>query len=331
MFQTIDQFTGNYLANWANRLMVDAALSYFMTFLLVFLRIRGLTLIGPFFAHTAIPPRVKILFAFSLALIVTPALPEIRSRGFDKLDVDQSGTLVNDEVPRPLQPSRPETDENEEFASVEFTRTEFQRVHGVPSTLFDLLWIAGTELVIGMMLGLGVVILLTGLQLAGESFDQQTGTALSEVFNPAMGSNNSPTGQLFFVLGTTALLTMPPFDGHLMMLMSLMKTFEVLPVGMAWADAASFEVLRHLMSQSLALAVQIAAPLLAAMALLSVVMGFLGYTVPQVNVLILGFPIRALLSLTILTVTLSGAADGIVEAFPEVLDAMTHALISNSQ
>ncbi|MCG6154521.1 flagellar biosynthetic protein FliR [Rubinisphaera margarita] len=328
MFETIDQISGGAMTNWANRLFVDAALGYFTTFMLVTVRLSGLMIIGPFFGHTSIPERVKVLFALALALMITPSLPDIRDRGFDKLDLDKNGVLSGREVPTMFVVAAAGEDAEEAETPV-VTRSEFRASAGVPSTLFDLLWVVATELAIGLILGLGVVILLTGLQMAGETFDQQTGTALSEIFNPAMGTTISPTGQLLFLLGTTALLVMPPFDGHLMMLMSLLKTFEVIPLGMAWIDGASLEVLRSLMSQSLALAVQIAAPLLAAMALLSVAMGFLGYTVPQVNVLVLGFPIRALVSMVILIVTLSGAADAIVEVFPDVLDALSYSLIAS--
>jgi len=315
------------MTNWANRLFVDAALGYFTTFMLVTIRLSGLMIIGPFFGHTSIPERVKVLFALGLAMIITPSLPDIRDRGFEKLDVDKNGVLSGAEVPTMFVASAKE--ESDEVQTPVVTRSQFRASAGVPSTLFDLLWMVVTELAIGLVLGIGVVIILTGLQMAGETFDQQTGTALSEIFNPAIGTTISPTGQLLFLLGTTALLVMPPFDGHLMMLMSLLNTFEVIPLGMAWIDGASLEVLRSLMSQSLALAVQIAAPLLAAMALLSVAMGFLGYTVPQVNVLVLGFPIRALVSMVILTVTLSGAADAIVEIFPDVLDALSYSLIAS--
>ncbi len=315
------------MTNWANRLLVDAALGYFTTFMLVTIRLSGLMIIGPFFGHTSIPERVKVLFALGLALIITPSLPDIRDRGFEKLDVDRNGVLSGAEVPTMFVVVANE--ESDELQTPVITRSQFRASAGVPSTLFDLLWMIATELAIGLLLGLGVVIILTGLQMAGETFDQQTGTALSEIFNPAIGTTISPTGQLLFLLGTTALLVMPPFDGHLMMLMSLLNTFEVIPLGMAWIDGASLEVLRSLMSQSLALAVQIAAPLLAAMALLSVAMGFLGYTVPQVNVLVLGFPIRALVSMVILTVTLSGAADAIVDVFPDVLDAVSYSLIAS--
>jgi len=336
MFNAVNQISNGFLSDWANQLFVHAAVSYFMTFFLVMIRLSGLMMIGPFFGHTGIPSNVKILFAFSLALIVTPALNNVRDRGFQQLDLNKDGVLNAQEVPRVYRESLPfesvrNQEEMDSISGIQITASQFRTPGPIPSTLFDLLWLVGTELMLGMVLGLGVVIILTGLQLAGETFDQQTGTALSEIFNPALGTSISPTGQLFFLLGTTAILIMTPLDGHLMMLSSLLKTFEVLPVGMASIEMGSLELLRNLMSQSMVIAIQIAAPLLAAMALLSVTMGFLGYTVPQINVLILGFPIRAMLSLAILTVTLSGATDSILEIFADTLDQLTGAIISTGQ
>jgi len=311
-------------------MLLEAAMSYFTIFLLVLVRLSGLMVIGPFFGHSSIPATMKMLLAFTLALVVTPALPNIHDRGFQTLDQNGDGQLTGAEIPRGVRESLlAHSNEDPELLAV--SRAEFSRMHAVPSTMFDLLWVLGTELLIGMLLGFGVLVVLSGLQLAGETFDQQAGTALNEVFNPALGTSSSPTGQLLFLLGTTALLVMPPFDGHLMMLMNLLQTFEVLPVGLAWIDMSTLDVLRHLISQSLVIAIQIAAPLLAAMALLSVAMGFLGYTVPQINVLVLGFPIRAMLALAILLVTLSGATEAVVNLFPSVLDAITHSLLAAGQ
>lgn len=336
MFNAVDQISNGFLSDWANQLILDAALSYFMTFFLVLIRISGLMLIGPFFGHTAIPMNVKFLFAFSIALIVAPSIANIRDRGFQQLDINKDSVLTGNELPRVYRESLPfeaihNQVDTESVPEVEVTRLQFRASAPVPSTLFDLIWLIGTELMLGLILGLGVVVILTGLQLAGETFDQQTGTALSEIFNPALGTSISPTGQLFFLMGTTAILTMSPLDGHLMMLSSLLKTFEVLPVGMASMDVASLDLIRHLMSQSMVIAIQIAAPLLAAMALLSVTMGFLGYTVPQINVLVLGFPIRAVLSMLILTVTLSGATESILESFADAMNQLTTTIISTGQ
>ncbi len=324
--------TSDILTDWSSRWLLDAALSQFMVYVLVMFRLSGLMLIGPLLGHSAIPTRIRVLLAISLTMIIAPALSQIQERGFRQLDVNGDGVLTGTEIPRGIREAAGLTADmagSEEAEQFSVTLQEFQRATAVPSTIFDLVWIVGTELLIGMLLGFGSLVVLAGLQLAGESFDKQAGTAMSEIFNPALDTSVSPTGHLLFLLGTTALLVMLPFDGHLMMLNCLLRTFEVLPVGMAWMDLSTLDLMRHLISQSLVIAVQISAPLLAAMALLSVAMGFLGYTVPQINVLVLGFPIRALLSMAILTVTLTGATEILIEYFPQMLEQVTDALISN--
>ena len=60
--------------------------------------------------------------------------------------------------------------------------------------------------------------------------------------------------------------------------------------------------------------------LLATMTLVALTMGFLGHTVPQVNVLIVGFPIRAMISLLVIAVTLSGVGRVVVDLVPSVID-----------
>jgi len=78
--------------------------------------------------------------------------------------------------------------------------------------------------------------------------------------------------------------------------------------------------------QSLVLGVQVAAPLLAAMSLVALTMGFLGHSIPQINVLVIGFPIRVVVSLCVLAMSLSGAARALVDAVPTAIDALYHAL-----
>ena len=72
--------------------------------------------------------------------------------------------------------------------------------------------------------------------------------------------------------------------------------------------------------QPVVLAVQVAAPVLATMALVSLAMGFLGHTVPQVNVLVVGFPVRALVNLTVLAGSLTALRWNLAERLPGVIE-----------
>ena len=91
--------------------------------------------------------------------------------------------------------------------------------------------------------------------------------------------------------------------------------------------ADTLDLLQTLMHQSLVLSIKVAAPLLAISALISISMGYLGHTVPQINVLVIGFPIRAMISLIVLVFTLSGAADIVVESIPSAIDQLSRSTV----
>ena len=110
------------------------------------------------------------------------------------------------------------------------------------------------------------------------------------------------------------------------MVAALVETFQTLPIGEATVSVSAVELLRDLVHQSLVLAVQVAAPLLATMSLVALAMGFLGHTVPQINVLVVGFPIRALTNLLVLSLSMSGVARAVVDVVPKVIDQIRQAL-----
>ncbi len=197
-----------------------------------------------------------------------------------------------------------------------------------PSTLLDLAWAVLGELLIGLFLSFGVILILTGVQMAGDMFDQQAGTALAEIFNPTFNNSAAPTGQLLFMLASVIFLTAMPVAGHLQMVLILFDSFQSIPVGQLLQIQQVSDVLMVILQQSLKLSLQLAAPLLAAMSLVSMTMGFLGHTVPQINVLVMGFPIRMTLALMILIMTVSGMSHVIINHINHCLDLL-HVFLSS--
>jgi flagellar biosynthetic protein FliR len=97
-------------------------------------------------------------------------------------------------------------------------------------------------------------------------------------------------------------------------------------VGEAFVSLPLIDLLRDLVHQSLILGVQVAAPLLASMSLVALTMGFLGHSVPQINVLVVGFPIRAAVSLLVLTSSLTGITRTVIDIVPATIDALVRAI-----
>ena len=309
------------------RQALDLAMYHFYAFVLVLIRMSGLMTIGPIFGQSLVPVNIRVLMVLCMTLLITPVLPGHTRVGFERLDVNGDGRLVREEVPQQLEGRFDELLASAQKNENGFlTLREFDAPLAIPPTILDLAWVGIAEFALGMVLGLGVLIILTGLQLAGELIDQQTGLALGEVANPGLDINSSMTGQYLFLFGLTVLLLMEPTGIHLLMISALVDTFQTLPVGSAVVSVDAIDLLRDLVQQSLVLGIQVAAPLLATMSLVALTMGFLGHTVPQINVLVIGFPIRVITSLLILIITMSGTAAAITNAVPGIIDGLRAAL-----
>jgi flagellar biosynthesis protein FliR len=81
--------------------------------------------------------------------------------------------------------------------------------------------------------------------------------------------------------------------------MALLHTFERIPSGGMILDGEIVSLITGLMISALELGLRVAAPLLCIVFLETVALGFLSKTVPQLNILSLGFPMRILVGLTI--------------------------------
>jgi flagellar biosynthetic protein FliR len=324
----LDPLLTPFTAEPAGRQLLGSGITQFAVFALVLLRIAGLMTVGPLYGNRTIPMRAKALLSFALAALLTPVLPYAAAKGFARLDANDDGRIERAEVPELLADrfERRLRDLSREKAGW-LRPNEWPAVPPLPANVADYARIGVTEFAIGLALGLGVTTLLSGLQLAGELIDQQTGIALSEIFNPGFEElDGSVTGRFLFLFGTTAFLLMTPLDGHLLLLSALVETFQTLPVAEATITAPSIDLLSGLVHASLVLALQVAAPVLAAMSLVALSMGFLGHTVPQVNVFVIGFPIRAAANLGILALTFSGGAATLVETLTAGIDLLRHSL-----
>lgn len=196
-----------------------------------------------------------------------------------------------------------------------------------PSTVLDLAWLIVGELTVGATLGIGLAVLLGGLELAGDVIDQQAGFSLGQVFNPASGEMSTQSGTFLVTLMTVVLIAVEPFGIEEQMIRGVLETFRVIPPGEASFSPAIAEIIVGLGQQGIVLAVKVAAPLIAVASLVSVMLGFLGASVPQVNVLVLGLAVRAGVSLFVLMVCVGPASELVIDAADGVLSMLMGALL----
>ncbi|QDT00037.1 flagellar biosynthetic protein FliR [Adhaeretor mobilis] len=179
------------------------------------------------------------------------------------------------------------------------------------------------EMLVGLLLGLGVMILLTGVQVSGQIVSQMGGTAVAEAFDPTLDTNVSVYSQLFYFLTLTMFVLL---DGHRLLIGALLDTYVWLPPGEAALGPSYVEALTSILGQSFLLGIRAAAPAMIALFLSTLVLGLIGRTMPQINILVIGFGVNAMLTLGCLFVSLGAIAWAFPQQAGQAIDILRDAI-----
>jgi flagellar biosynthetic protein FliR len=180
------------------------------------------------------------------------------------------------------------------------------------------------EVAIGLLLGLGVTIMFSGIQVAGQIVSQMSGLSLADVFDPGFDDNVSMFTQLFHFLTMAVFVAI---GGHRIMIEAVLETFAWAPPGHAALGDTYVDALTGLMSQSFALGIHAAAPLLIALFLSTLVLGLIGRTLPQINIIAVGFGINSFLTLAMTLLSLGTVAWTFQEPTIEALRTLQDTLV----
>jgi flagellar biosynthetic protein FliR len=181
-----------------------------------------------------------------------------------------------------------------------------------PSTGF-LVVTAVSEVAIGAALGFVVQLFFTAVQFAGELIDVTGGFTLQPAYDPLAMTMNSVMGKLHSLLATTLLFTS---GGHLMLVRGLATSYEGLPVSGGYPAGSIGEVVMTAFSMMFLAALQIAGPMVAVLMLADVALALLSRAAPALNIFAIGFPVKIMLTLTLLGLTfplLPSALDALLE------------------
>lgn len=175
------------------------------------------------------------------------------------------------------------------------------------------------EATIGFSIGLLAMVPLTALEMSGTMMGQQMGLGLARVFNPEADYDFDVLGQLLFYVATGVFFAM----GGLEILMgTLIGTFANIPIGGMRSHDTPLDLLVSLVSAAFDLALRVSAPVTGIVLLLVIVFAAIGKTMPQINIMSVGFAIKILGGLLILSASLyavqTAASGTIHEAMAQV-------------
>jgi len=182
------------------------------------------------------------------------------------------------------------------------------------------------EVVLGILLGSLVNFVFMGAQFAGQSIGVQMGLAIASIFDPGTGEQVSVSGRFYYLV---AILLFLGTDLHHPFLAGFGRSFELLPIGSGSFAVAGFQHWAELSGKVLLLAVRMSLPVIGALLLVDLALGFLSRLVPQMNIFLVGFPLKIGLGLAALALSmgvgarvLSSAIDSLVVDFHSLMSWM---------
>ncbi|MCD5410126.1 MAG: flagellar type III secretion system protein FliR [Clostridiales bacterium] len=146
------------------------------------------------------------------------------------------------------------------------------------------------EFLIGMIIGYVAFVYFSTLFLAGTIIDTQMGFGMVTVMDPNMNVQVPVMGNFFNNLVSFIFVVV---NGHHLIIRALIGSYDFLPIGFAFSIRTT--LVGHLVrmfAQFFMLAVQFSAPVLIAIFLANILLGVLARTMPQMNVFIVGLPLK---------------------------------------
>ncbi|MDM5316515.1 flagellar biosynthetic protein FliR [Fictibacillus sp. b24] len=158
------------------------------------------------------------------------------------------------------------------------------------------------EAMIGLSIGFVAAIVFYAIQVAGGFIDLQMGFAIANVFDPQTGIQTPLMGRYLY---TFAILFLLATDAHHMLLDGIFYSYKFLPLNSAIANFGNGGMTRFVISVfsgMFLVALQMAIPIVGTLFLADLALGIVARTVPQMNIFVIGLPVKILIALVLFLV-----------------------------
>jgi flagellar biosynthetic protein FliR len=202
-------------------------------------------------------------------------------------------------------------------------------VRPLPDDMLAMSVVLAGETALGIAIGLTGAVMLHAVTVAGEVTSLQMGLSLGQALGSLPEGATVGVGQLQGYFALTIYLSL---GGHLTLLEGLAASFRAVPPGQAAAGLLGGREVVELAGTVFSGAIRAAAPIIVALLLANLALAILGKAVPQLNVMMVSFPVTIAIGLVMLGASLPFLASHLastVEALPasvtQTIEAFTPA------
>ncbi len=212
------------------------------------------------------------------------------------------------------------------FTAITILPWVVQTGYQIPQSFIQYALLVLGEVLLGILIGFLLVIIYAAFQVAGQFFSLQMGFGASQVFDPLAQIEIPLMGQFLNIMGMFVFIAVGGLTKFF--LVGVSRSFEAVT---ALHFVAAREYLVALLLRSLGQlfghALTISFPVLGTLLLISVTMGLLAKAAPQMNLLMMGFPIAIGSAFLVLFLSLPF----LVAAFGRIIDMSFESLARTLQ
>ncbi|MES2183533.1 MAG: flagellar biosynthetic protein FliR [Pseudomonadota bacterium] len=170
---------------------------------------------------------------------------------------------------------------------------------------------------VGMAIGFAVRLVFSAVELAGELIGLQMGLNFASFFDPNSGGQVSAVSTF---LGQISMLLFVVINGHLTIIMAVVRSFQAFPADGNFIDVLAHTQLYKLGADVFSSALWMALPMVALMIFVNLLLGIISRVAPQMNIYAMGFPVTLTVGMAGIAATLPMLDRPIMALMQKVLD-----------
>ncbi len=179
------------------------------------------------------------------------------------------------------------------------------------------------EILIGVIMSYILTIFFSAVHTAGHLIDTQLGLGMASLYDPQMQGSVPLMGSMLNVMLTLIFFMA---GGHRELIGMLYLAVVRIPIGGITFNLEIVEVFIRLFVGSFLLGVRIALPILASGILTEAIMGMIIHSVPQMNMFVIGMPLKVVLGFGVLFLVMPVYGDFSLLVFERMFEGMESVL-----
>ena len=157
------------------------------------------------------------------------------------------------------------------------------------------------EFLVGLTVGYVAYLIFTAIYIAGQLIDMRIGFGMVNVLDPMSNIQIPITANFYFIMSMLVFLSV---NGHHLLIKGLFDSYKFIPIGNVVIGEAAVNDIVRIFGSTFIIGFKIAAPVTAAVMVADVALGVIARTVPQLNVFVVGMPLKIAVGIIVMLLTI---------------------------